>query len=74
MRAPLRLDMDVQLSDYEVMISPTFSTTHRLGNPDILSISLSDNDIIDQVPVLRSWMHPRCSISGWKLEDGVGYS
>ena len=41
-----RMDFDVQLGHKQPMVSPALCTAHRLCDPDILSVPLPDNDIV----------------------------
>lgn len=54
------------------MIRPTVSATHSFCNPDILSVPSPDDDIVDQMPVLGTGMHPRSPVTGREAEDCIG--
>ena len=54
------------------MISPAFCTTHDLLDSHIPPISLSHNDIVDQMPVLRAGVHPGCLVASREAEYSVG--
>ena len=43
-----------------------------MGYPHILDISLLDNNKVNQVPLLGSWVHLGCFVLVSLMEDGVG--
>ena len=47
-------------------------TTHSLCHSNILSICSPHNDIVYEMPVFRSGMHPGCLVSVWWFKDRVG--
>ena len=54
----LLLDADFELGDNEAVIDPALSTTHGFCNSYILPVPLPDNDVIDEMPMRRTRMHP----------------
>ena len=54
------------------MICPAFCTTHSLGDSHIPPIAPSHNDIVDQMSVLRMWLHPGCLVASGEAEYGIG--
>ena len=65
MRASLGSDADVEFGEDKPVVRPALCATHCFGHPDILSVTSSNNYVIDQVPVLATRVHPRSSISDW---------
>ncbi len=65
--------MQLGLRNDELMVvCPTVSATHCLSHSHILSVLCSDNDVVDEMPVLGVRLHPRCLVASWKAERGVG--
>ena len=70
--ACLVLDADVELGDVEAVIGPALSATHGFGHSYILPVPLPDNDVIDEMPMLKTRVHPRRPIAGRDSVDCVG--
>ena len=47
-----RLDTEVEFGDNETVVCPAFRTSHSLGNTDVLSVPLPDDDMVNEMPVL----------------------
>ena len=62
----LVLDADVELGDNEAVIGPALSATHGFGHSYILPVPLPDNDVVDEMPMLRTRVHPCRPIAGRK--------
>ena len=43
-----------------------------MGYPHVLDISLLDDNKVNQVPLLGSWVHPGCFVLFSLMEDSVG--
>ena len=43
-----------------------------MGYPHVMDISLLDNNKVNQVSLLGSWLHPGCSVLVSLIEDSVG--
>ena len=54
------------------MVHPIFGTPHGTGYLHILDISLFDDNKVNQVLLLGSWVHPGCFVLVSLMEDGVG--
>ena len=52
LRTCLGFDPEVEFRDDETVIGPTLRAAHGLGDTNVLSVPLSDDDIIDEMPVL----------------------
>lgn len=50
-------------------IATAFSFAHDSGGEDILSVLLTDNDVIQEVPVFGTGVLPGGFVSGLHLED-----
>ena len=61
-----------ELGHDDTMVSPAFGTTHGLCHSHVLSVPLPGDDIVNQVPFPRVWVHPRCLVTGGKAEQCVG--
>ncbi len=72
MRTPLGFDTKIHFGGDKPMICPTLCSTHGLGRSDILPIPFPDNDVINEMPVLGTRMHPRCFLSSGQAKDCVG--
>ena len=64
--------MKFQHNPDQSVICPAFSTTHSTCNTYILQVSLSNDDVVNQVPLFGPGVH----LGGFELiclaEDGVG--
>lgn len=58
LRPTFSLDVKVQRRDDKFIGCPTLSTTHGLGNHCILPVSLPGDDIINEMPMFGSRVHP----------------
>lgn len=65
---------DVELGNNLAVIHPAFCTSNGLGQQDIANSSTSCHNIINQAPVFRLLLHPRCFISGFLLKQCVSNS
>jgi len=54
------------------MVCPAFSTPDVSGNGDVLATLPSGDDIVDEIPVLRSCVHQRVLKFVKQLEHSVG--
>ena len=54
------------------MIRPAHSTAHGASNVDFFDMSLTCDDIVECVPLLRSWMLPGGFVFVGLLEEPVG--
>ena len=61
-----------ELGHDKTMVSPAFGTTHGLCHSHVLSVPLPGDDIVNQMPFPRVWVHPRCLVTGGKAEQCVG--
>ena len=60
----LRLNMEVEFGDDEVVIRPAVSVAHRLCHPRIPSVSCPDNGVVKKMSMLRSRVHLRRIVRG----------
>ena len=65
------LNLQVKLGDYKPVVCPTLSSTHGFGDTNITLVSLSDYYVVNEMPVLTSWMHPRSFLVVRKSEDCI---
>ena len=49
----------IQCGADKPMVCPSFCSPHSSGDEDITNVAPADNDIIYQVPLFRSGVHPR---------------
>ena len=54
------------------VVSPTLSSLHGSGDPDITDIPPADNDIVDEVPLFGFGKHPRGVVLADHSEKGFG--
>ena len=71
MRASCWLDRDVEFRDDEPVVSPAFGAAHGFCHSDVLSVLFPNDDIVDEMPVLRVGMHPRRLVVVRQTEDCV---
>ena len=50
--------MKFQHSPDQSVVCPAFGTTHSTCNAYISQVSLSNDDVVNQVPLFRSGVHP----------------
>ena len=55
----------VKFADNQSVIFPAVCTTHSLCHSNILLFCSPHNDIVYEMPVFRSGMHPGCLVSVW---------
>ena len=65
------LNLQVKLGDYKPVVCPTLGSTHGFGDTNITLVSLSDYYVVNEMPVLTSWMHPRSFLVVRKSEDCI---
>ena len=53
------------------MISGALSPTHGSSNLHFIQVTSTDNDIVNEVPVLGPGKHPRSLVYVTELEEGV---
>ena len=56
----------------EAVVCPAISATHGLGHLCILPVPLPDDDVVDEMPVLRVRVHPIRPVTGREAGDCVG--
>ena len=67
----LWLHLQIELRNDQPMVSLTLSPTHGSGDTYITPVSLSNYCIVDEMPVLAAWMHPRGFLVDGQPEYGV---
>jgi len=55
----------------EALVCPALSSANDLSDTNMLPVPLPDYDIVDEMPVLRTGMHPRRPVTGREAEDSV---
>ena len=65
------LYLQIELRNDQPMVSPTLSPTHGSGDTYITPVSLSNYCIVDDMPVLAAWIHPRGFLVVWQSEYSV---
>ena len=50
--------MNNEFGHNETVVSPTFCSADSLGHSDVMSVLFANDDVVDQMPVFRSWVHP----------------
>ena len=53
------------------MISGALCPTHGSSNLHFIQVTAPDNDVVNEVPVLRPGMHPRSLVHVTELEESV---
>ncbi|VDL96165.1 unnamed protein product [Schistocephalus solidus] len=69
---PLLYKAETSEEDDEAVIHPVTSIANRLGYQHVLWISPPAENIVHQLPRLRSRVHPRGRLPRQKVEEGVG--
>ena len=54
------------------MVCPALRSTHSSCNTDVTLIPLPDYNIVNEVPVLATWMHPCSFLVVGESEDCIG--
>jgi len=52
--------LEVHNCTNQAMISPALCTAHGPGKKYIAAVTASNNDVVKEMPVFRSGMHPSC--------------
>jgi len=65
LRTSPRADLKSKFGYDESVVSPAFRSADSLGHSDILPVLPADDDIVDEVPMFRSWMHPGRLLTVW---------
>ena len=53
------------------MISGALCPTHDLSNLHFIQVTMSDNDVVNEVPVFGPGMHPRSLVHVTELDESV---
>ena len=54
------------------MVSPAVCTSHCPGVKNLTKVLVPGDDVVEQVPMLRSWVHPSDLVSILVFENRVG--
>ena len=54
----LRLDEEVQPGDDEAVVLPAVGAAHGFGQSHVPPVLGPGDDVINEMPVSRAWMHP----------------
>ena len=65
------MDTDAELGYNEAVIDPALNATHEFVDSYILPIHLPDNDVIVEMPMLRTRVQQRRPIAGMEAVDCV---
>lgn len=65
--------LHVDLGHDQTVICPAFCTSHGTGDVNVSDVTSPHNDIVYQVPVFGTRVHPRSLVFSLLLEDSVGY-
>ena len=58
---------------YESVVRPTLRSPHRSRDSHLPHLAITDNNIIQEVPLSRAWMHPGGLMDGLESKQGVRY-
>ena len=64
------LDSDVEFGDSQPEVNPAFCTAHCRGGHTYTLIVLSpDKNVVNEMSMLRAWMHPNHLVSVGQAEE-----
>ena len=72
LRPSLRLDRKIQFWDNQAMVRAAVGATHGFGHSYVPPVLGPGDDIVNEMPVPWTRMHPCCLVAGWQAEHGVG--
>ena len=58
---------------YESMVRPTLRSSHGSRDSHLPHLATTDNNIVQEVPLSREWMHPGGLTDRFESKESVGY-